>query len=107
MPTAEPDLFPTGRTPSDQSTESISQQIIVQRTGIPEAIVAAFTALGYALSARLILTLSLVGAFALGVMAMRTNTVLSMCILIAYCALTVVPAAALEILGKRPIGDNP
>lgn len=105
VPPATPDLFPTEPALPTPPPEP-PQQVIIQRTGIPEALVAAFAALGYALSARLILTLSLIGAFALGVMAMRTNTILSMCILIAYCALTVIPSAALEIFGKRPIGDD-
>lgn len=84
-------------------TEAPAQPIIVQRTGIPEAIVAAFAALGYALSARLILTMSLLGAFVLGVMAMRAPSTMSLLVLIAYCALTVIPSAALELFGKRPL----
>lgn len=63
---------------------------------------AAFAALGYAFSARLILTLALIGAFVIAVMAMLATSVMSLCVLIAYCTLTVIPAAALELFGKRP-----
>ena len=63
---------------------------------------AVFSVLGYALSARLILTLSLIGAFVIAFIAMREATVLSLCTLVAYCGLTVLPCAALELYGKRP-----
>lgn len=79
-------------------------QIIVQRAGIPEAIVAAFAALGYALSARLILLLSLVGAFVIGIIAIRAQTIMALAILVAYAALTVIPATYLEVFGPRPEG---
>jgi hypothetical protein len=67
-----------------------------------EALVAAFTALGYALSARMLLLLSLIGAFVLGVMAEWSAHILPLLVLIAYCLLTVLPVTALEVLGKRP-----
>lgn len=92
-------LFPEMTQPP---TPEAKPQVIIQRTGIPEAIVAAFAALGYALSARLILTLSLIGAFALGVMAMQEPSILKLSVMIAYCSLTVIPCAGLEIFGKRP-----
>ena len=94
-----PDLFPQT---AQETTLPPSPPVIIQRTGIPEAIVAVFSVLGYALSARLILTLSLIGAFTIAFIAMREATVLSLCTLVAYCALTVLPCAALELYGKRP-----
>jgi hypothetical protein len=58
---------------------------------------AAFAALGFALSARLILFLAIVGAFALGVMAMLSPSVLKLAIVVCYGALTVIPMVYLEL----------
>lgn len=57
-------------------------------------IVAAFTALGYALSARALLLLALIGAF---VLAMTCRTQLDLVLLFVYAAFTVVPVTVLEI----------
>lgn len=103
MPQSPPDLFPAEQTRSALTAEP-AQQVVIQRAGIPEALVAAFAALGYALSARLILTLSLLGSFVIGCMAMVDPSILKLCILIAYSALTVVPSTLLELFAKRP-GD--
>lgn len=52
---------------------------------------------GYALSARALLLLALIGAFVLSVMAMSTETLMRLYTLIAYCLLVVAPVVALEI----------
>ena len=88
--------------PEQPSPSAVEPRIIVERPGIPEAIVAAFAALGYAVSARLILLLSLVGAFSLAVMAVMSATVISLLILVAYSVLIVIPIVLLEAYGKRP-----
>lgn len=59
-----------------------------------DTLIAAFSALGYALSARALLLLTLVGAF---VLALRAETAMGLMVLIAYCAATVVPVVVLEI----------
>jgi hypothetical protein len=71
----------------------------------PDAIVSAFIALGYALSARMILLLAMVGAFVLGTLAMSNPTQLRLFMLIAYACFTVIPVALLEAFGKRPKDD--
>lgn len=62
-----------------------------------DVVVAAFSALGYALSARAILLLSLIGAFALAMRAMSSQTPASLYVTIAYCVLVVLPVVGLEI----------
>ncbi len=56
-----------------------------------------FRALGFALSARAILLLAIVGAFVLAVMAMLSQTQEGLFVLVAYSCLTVIPAMILEI----------
>lgn len=56
-----------------------------------------FTALGFALSARALLLLSLIFAFVLGLKAMDLQTPMALGILAAYCMFTVVPVAYLEV----------
>ena len=62
-----------------------------------EVLIAAFSALGYALSARALLMLALVGAFVLGFMAMLSDKPMSLAILAAYALLTVIPMVVLEL----------
>ena len=52
---------------------------------------------GYALSARALLLLALIGAFTLAVLAMMTETLVRVYILVAYCVLVVLPIVGLEI----------
>lgn len=60
-------------------------------------IVSAFAGLGFALSARALLLLSLIGAFVLSLMAIQSQTLPALEVLIAYCVFTVLPVAYLEI----------
>lgn len=62
-----------------------------------EVVIAAFTGLGYALSARALLLLSLLGAFVLARTAMENQTAPSLAVLVAYCVFTVVPFTWLEV----------
>lgn len=57
---------------------------------------AAFAAFGYALSARLLLFIALIGAFSLAVMAMMLKSTLAAVIFAIYCCLTVIPLVVLE-----------
>jgi hypothetical protein len=66
-----------------------------------EVVVAAFGALGYALSARALLLLSLIGAFVLAVMSVTTQTRASLYVLVAYCVFTVIPVAYLEVRRRQ------
>ena len=63
--------------------------------------VAAFAALGYALSARALLLMSLIGAFVLSLMAITSQTLPALEVLIAYCCFTVIPVAYLEIRRRQ------
>jgi hypothetical protein len=60
-----------------------------------------FQALGFALSARLILLLTLMGAFVLGVMAMLQPSGMRLGVMVAYCLLSVVPCTYLELNKRR------
>ena len=66
-----------------------------------DVIVSAFAALGYALSARALLLLSLIGAFVLSLMAITSQTLPALEVLIAYCCFTVIPVAYLEIRRRQ------
>jgi len=52
---------------------------------------------GYSLSARALLLLAILGAFTLAVLAMATETLIRVYILISYCVLVVLPTVWLEI----------
>lgn len=66
-----------------------------------EVVIHAYTALGYALSARALLLLALVGAFILAILTARQPTYFSLALLTIYCAFTVVPIAYLEVRKGR------
>jgi len=61
---------------------------------------AAIKALGFALSARVILLLSIVFAFVLAVIAALEQNILALCVLVAYAALGVIPMVILEARRK-------
>lgn len=63
-----------------------------------------FRALGFALSARMIFLLSVIGAFVMGIVAMVGGGWLRLLLLAVYCALTVLPCAYLEVRKRGP-GD--
>src|SRR5579863_6722192 len=52
---------------------------------------------GYAISARALLLLALIGAFVLALLAITGETLMRLYVLIAYCLLVVAPVVALEI----------
>ena len=68
---------------------------------ILDVVVVAFTGLGYALSARMLLLLALLGAFILAVMAMQDQTLPGLEVLIAYAVFTVIPVSYLEIRRRQ------
>ena len=66
-----------------------------------EVVIAAFSGLGYALSARGLLLLSLIGAFILANKAIDNLSFSALAVLISYCLLTVIPVTYLEIRKYR------
>jgi hypothetical protein len=62
-----------------------------------EVVLAAFTALGYALSARSLLLLALIGGFVLALLAIGAQTQATLFVLVAYCILLVLPIVYLEV----------
>lgn len=62
-----------------------------------QLLLTAFAGLGYALSARALLLLALIGAFVLAVMAMQAQTQAALMVFAAYALGTVVPVTYLEI----------
>ena len=90
--------------PKRKPMESV--QIPIQAPAQPQhstldVIVAAFAALGYALSARALLLLSLIGAFVLSLLAITSQTMPALEVLIAYCCFTVIPVAYLEVRRRQ------
>ena len=67
------------------------------RSSTLDVVVMAFTGLGYALSARSLLLLALIGAFVLAVMAMQSQTMASLEVLVAYSVIAILPIAYLEV----------
>jgi len=63
--------------------------------------VGVFRAIAFALSARLLILLSLVGAFTLALMAMQAQTNASLYVLIAYAVLVILPLIWLERMGPK------
>lgn len=70
----------------------------------PSPVLAALKVIARILAVRLILLLSVLGGFVLGVMAMLAQSWPGLAILIAYAFLTVLPLVWLEV-GQRPSGD--
>ena len=62
--------------------------------------VAAFRSLGFAVSARVILVLAIMGAFALALIAMN-GSLSQLGVLVAYCLLVVLPVVYLEVRKGR------
>ena len=89
---------PTMTEPSPPATPEAVAEPREPRTS--EVLVAAFSGLGFALSARALLLLALVGAFVIGVFAMINRDFMSLAILAIYAGLTVIPVVFLE-LNKR------
>lgn len=74
---------------------------VIQREEVSDVLMAAFAAMGHAVSARVLVFLSLLGAFALAVMAMLSQTVMAVVILGLYSVGIVLPLVALELMTKR------
>lgn len=66
-----------------------------------EVVLMAFTGLGYALSSRALLLLSLIGAFVLGWRAETSQTLASLEVLGVYGIFTIVPVTWLEIAKRK------
>jgi len=91
------DVLPRPRAvPPVQTAETPLPPLQPQTSSTPDAIVATFRALGYVLSARALLLLALVFSFALAVMAMLSQTLFSLYVLLAGSAFAVLPVAYLE-----------
>jgi hypothetical protein len=73
---------------------------VIQRQEVTDVLLAAFAAMGFALSARALLFVSIVGAIVLAVMSMRSQTFIVLAI---YCCLTTIPLVVLELLAKRNV----
>lgn len=73
--------------PPDQPSEPSALAVIV----------AAFSALGFALSARALMLLAVIGAFVLACMAMQTKGSTGLWVLVAFAVLVVFPLTWLEI----------
>ena len=69
----------------------------------PDPLMSALQAVGFALSARALLLLALVGAFVLAVMAMLAQTLPSLEVLIAYAIFTVIPVSYLEVRRRQSL----
>ena len=102
-PTAKPE-------PASGFTEQATVTIVNGGDGFPSrpppepstlaVVVAAFTGLGYALSARALLLLSIIGTFVLAVMAVDQPTALRLWTVVVFAVLVVLPMVYLEV-GKR------
>lgn len=93
-PSPPPPLDPISQTPAPIPAPDLR----------PSPVVAALRVIARILAVRLILLLSVLGGFVLGVMAMLAQTWPSLAILTAWSLLTVLPLVWLEV-GQRPKGD--
>ena len=88
-------------TPSEPPKAAPELPVIATKEEVSDVMLAAFAALGFAVSARALVFLSLVGAFVLAVMAMMNQTVMAVVVLGLYCGLTLLPLVYLELRVKR------
>ena len=103
-PTAKPDLSPP-HVPNFADITTATRAEPPPPAPPPEpstlaVVVAAFTGLGYALSARALLLLSIIGTFVLAVMAVDQPTALRLWTVVVFAVLVVLPMVYLEV-GKR------
>lgn len=77
-----------------KAPREVIHQTITAEPSTMEVVLAAFTGLGYALSARGLLLLSLLGAF---VLAVRSHTIMDLCVMVAFSVLVVIPVVYLEV----------
>lgn len=66
-----------------------------------QAFVGVLSALTALLAARLLLLLSIAGAFVLAVMAARSESYLALAVMVAFCCLTTVPLTFLDVITHR------
>ncbi len=90
--------------PERKTTDRIEISAPTAKPTAMDVMVAAFGALGYALSARALLLLALIGAFVLAVMAMLEPSVLRLAVLGAFAVGAVGPVTILEIRKGRSDG---
>ncbi len=88
-------------TPPPDQPEAIRETVIIQRQEVSDVLLAAFSAMGFAVSARFLVFLSLFGAFVLAVMAMLSQSMMAVVVLSLFCILTVLPLVAVELFSKR------
>lgn len=100
VPILQVSQWPTEAPPTIQTPAS-EPAVIIQRQEVSDVLLAAFSALGFAVSARFILFLSLIGAFVLAVMAMVSQAIMAVIVLSLYAALIVLPLVWLETRSKR------
>jgi preprotein translocase subunit SecF len=74
---------------------------VVQRESVTDVVLSAFAALGFAVSARFLLFISILGAIMLAVMAVNSTAVAALLVLAVYSCLTTIPLVILEIK-RRP-----
>ena len=82
------------------SSEELQRTIQDTKPSDPRRLEFMLKALAQILSLRAILLLALIGAFALAFMALRSQTPMSLGVLVAYCAFAILPIVCLEIRGK-------
>ena len=111
-PSVTPDDFATAISGVREEMGAYQRKLLqeISNIKIPEArsdgdtmkvILSSFASLGYALSARALLLLALLGAFVLAVLAMEGQSVMGLWILGVYSMFTVVPVTVLEIRKTR------
>ena len=74
---------------------------VIQKEEVSDVLLAAFAAMGFALSARLLLLLAMLGGFALSYLAMERQSAMALWVLGTYCCLVLIPMVYLEISSKR------
>lgn len=82
----------------------IETRTIIEKPGVEAVLLAAFAALGYAVSARLILLLSVIGGFVLALVGQRSNSLIGLIIVAVYGLLVVCPLVLLEAGKVRKTG---
>lgn len=97
-PSLEAQLVPTP--PALQ----IETRTIIEKPGVEAALLAAFAALGYAVSARLILLLSVIAGFVLALVAMQSNSLIGLLIVAVYAVCVVGSLVLLEAGKVRKTG---
>lgn len=92
---------PTAVAPEPAPAPPVSAPVAAPPPRADSAFIGVLAALATLLAARLLLLLSIAGAFVLALLAVRAESNGALAVLVAFCLLTVIPVVVLDVITHR------